>query len=138
MNLSWGDRIIRGRMKFYNLLLVVVMAGCATTSNPDQVFSAWIDKPLDDLIFKVGQPDSSYTQNDGSKVYEFVRTKEVRQKNWGNTFDNLGDLSRASVDPNYVQGEKLPEYKIVEQTCTVRFKVNSLNIIKSYAYSGYC
>lgn len=129
----------RGRgMKFYYTLLVVVMLGCATTQNPDQVFSSWIGKNLDDLIFEVGQPDRTFTLNDGSKVVEYIRTTKVQEKDWENTFANSAELARAAADPTYKEAAKLSEYKTITQTCTVRFKLNDNAIINNYAYSGQC
>lgn len=67
-------------MKYFlkiSLLAVAVlfMQGCATHQNFVNKYNAWVGQDINDLIKKIGYPDSTYVLPNGNKVYVYERSR---------------------------------------------------------------
>ena len=59
-------------------LVVLLVAGCATTGNYEKVLRSWMGNDVNSLIVSWGPPSDVYTMPDGRKAYTWLRVGGTR------------------------------------------------------------
>lgn len=55
------------------VLILLFMASCATSENYAMLLDSWKGMPAGDLIAKMGEPRKIYDNDQGNKIYEYLR-----------------------------------------------------------------
>lgn len=56
-------------------LLLVALAGCATTGGEGTIAQSWMGAPIDDAVRQWGIPQRQHTLTDGSNIYEWSESQ---------------------------------------------------------------
>jgi len=56
-------------------LVLLLMQGCATHENFVKKYDSWVGKDINQLIVKVGYPDSTYVLPNKNTVYVYARSR---------------------------------------------------------------
>ncbi len=139
--------------KILLLISCFLITSCATYKGYRQVCNSWIGMNESGLVNSWGIPNSSYVNNDGSKVIEYVYQKNVaiggytytqpqtiyHQGNvyqrdlYGNT-SNRNSYQYTGTSTAYVQKKTPTTY--IKNTCITRFKIDKSGIIRNWTSQG--
>ncbi len=60
--------------KTFSLLLILLfMAACATSENYVKLLDSWNGRAANDLVAQMGEPGKIYDNEQGNKIYEYLR-----------------------------------------------------------------
>lgn len=128
--------------KLMVLAISVLIAGCATTANYEELHHTWVGDSAVDLVKAWGPPQTSVKQPDGSQVLEYTNHRVMRDSTYNSTElssytsgnNGIGPEPNGSNGPEYASGMNLT--RAIPQDCTARFIVNSQGIITNWSLQG--
>jgi hypothetical protein len=127
----------------------ILFYGCATTANYEKMLDTWVGSGADQLVRSWGPPQNSYTLSDGSKVFEYVSSRNVKR----------GGITYTEQQPTYYSGstsaygssgfgygtfsgtsttmvqKTTPAYN-VNLFCKTIFNIDNNDTIKSWSWEG--
>ncbi len=114
---------------FLLAVAVLFMQGCATHQNFVNKYNAWIGQDINDLIKKIGYPDSTYVLPNGNKVYVYERSRIYSYPSMSLGYGRFG---------GYYGGYGMYSYEpdIVYQTCKLYLETNKKGIIVKWGSRG--
>ena len=137
----------------YKLLLLIttflLQVGCATTANYEKILNTWVGSPVDNLVSSWGPPQGSFELSNGSKVIEYVRSRNVQMGGYSysspQTTYNSGTASAygtggyanatySGTSTTYVQ-KQTPTYNVA-MSCRTRFTISKEGIVKKWSWEG--
>lgn len=110
-------------------LAVLLMQGCATHQNFVNKYNAWVGQNINDLVEKIGYPDSTYVLPNKNKVYVYERSRVY---------------SYPSMGMGYGYGRYYSGYygmfgygtDVVQETCKIYFETDRKDIIVKWGSRG--
>ena len=108
---------------------LLFMKGCATHQNFVNKYNAWVGQNINNLITKIGYPDSTYTlpNKNTVKVYERSTIYSYPTMNMGYFY---GPYHRGYY------GMYGYETEVVQRTCKIYFETNRKDIIVKWGSRG--
>lgn len=108
---------------------VLFMQGCATHQKFLNKYNAWVGQDINDLIKKIGYPDSTYILPNKNRVYVYERSRIY---------------SYPSMNMGYFHGPYHSGYygmygygtEVVHRTCKIYFETNRKDIIVKWGSRG--
>lgn len=132
------------------LLLVLGVAGCATTANYEKILRSWVGVHFDRLVASWGPPQGSFKLSDGGQVLEYTDQRTMQlggytytepqttyQSGSASAYGSRGGYAYGTysgTSTTYVQ-KQTPVYNI-PLTCRTRFTVNPQGIITNWSWEG--
>lgn len=135
--------------KKLSIPILAVLAGCATSANFAKQMDSFVGKPEIAVVSAYGAPDRSYAMQDGSRVIQYtkerqvalpgaVTTRPVRTTTTGNVSMNQGmtqtNGTYSQQSTTYVK-QQGPGTNI-EFSCTMIFTLDSSGTVKSWTSNG--
>lgn len=132
------------------LLLVLAVAGCATTANYEKILRSWVGVHVDRLVASWGPPQGSFKLSDGGQVLEYTDQRTMQLGGYTytepQTTYHSGSASAYGSRGGYAYGtysgrsttyvqKQTPVYNI-PLTCRTRFTVNPQGIITKWSWEG--
>jgi hypothetical protein len=121
-------------MKYFLKITLFAMAflfmqGCATHQNFVNKYNAWVGQDIDDLIQKIGYPDSTYVLPNNNKVYVYERSRIYSYPSMSFGYGGFG---------GYYGGYGMYSYgnDIIQKTCNLYFETNKKGIIVKWGSRG--
>jgi len=110
-------------------MALLFMQGCATHQNFVNKYNAWVGQDIDDLILKIGYPDSTYTLPNNNKVYVYARSRIYSYPSMSFGYGGFG---------GYYGGYGMYSYgtDIIQKTCNLYFETNKKGIIVKWGSRG--
>ncbi|MFC2057719.1 hypothetical protein ACFLR6_02150 [Campylobacterota bacterium] len=110
-------------------IAVLLMQGCATHQNFVNKYNAWVGQDINDLIQKIGYPDSTYTLPNKNKVYVYERSRIYSYPS-----TSMGYW----YGPYHHGGYGMFGYgtDVVQKTCKLYLETNKKGIIIKWGSSG--
>ena len=110
-------------------IAVLLMQGCATHQNFVNKYNAWVGQDINDLIQKIGYPDSTYTLPNKNKVYVYERSRIYSYPS-----TSMGYW----YGPYHHGGYGMFGYgtDVVQKTCKLYLETNKKGIIVKWGSSG--
>jgi len=113
-------------------LLLLLLQGCATNEKFVRKYNALVGQPIDNLVKKVGYPDSTYVLPNTNKVYVYERSRvyttptivPVYAYGYGGYYGGYGMIA-------YPYGGD-----VVQQTCKLFLETNKKGIIVRWGSRG--
>jgi len=111
------------------IVAVLLMQGCATHQNFVNKYNAWVGQDINDLIKKIGYPDSTYMLPNNNKVYVYERS---RVYSYPSTSMGYGYW------PYYHGGYGMIGYgtDVVQKTCKLYLETNKKGTIVKWGSRG--
>lgn len=108
---------------------VLFMQGCATHQNFVNKYNAWVGQDINDLIQKIGYPDSTYILPNKNKVYVYERSRIYSYPSMSMGYGHW---------PYYHGGYGMFGYgtDVVQKTCKLYLETNKKGIIVKWGSSG--
>lgn len=131
------------------VVLLLVLSGCATTANYENILNSWTGSNVDNLVMQWGPPSNSYPLSNGGRVLEYSNQRNIQIGGYTTTVPqttyNSGNadvygtggsayVTYSGSSTTYVQ-ETTPVQNIAMQ-CITRFTVNAQGIITNWAWQG--
>lgn len=104
------------KLKYTIPLIVIILAGCATTEGYRKNVDQWEGQNIANLVKKWGLPDNIISLYDGHEVYVYQNTKLVYHSHYCTNNDCLPNLST--------------------ENCTTWFEINDKNKIDGISFRG--
>lgn len=110
-------------------MAVLFMQGCATHQNFVNKYNAWVGQDINDLIDKIGYPDSTYILPNKNKVYVYERSRIYSYPS-----TSMGYW----YGPYHHGGYGMFGYgtDVVQKTCKLYLETNKKGIIVKWGSSG--
>lgn len=110
-------------------LVILLIQGCATHQNFVNKYNAWVGQNINDLVEKIGYPDSTYILPNKNKVYVYERSRVY---------------SYPSMSMGYGYGRYYGGYygmfgyerDVVQETCKMYFETDRKDIIVKWGSRG--
>ncbi len=110
-------------------LAILLMQGCATHEKFVNKYNAWVGQNINNLIVKIGYPDSTYTLPNKNTVYVYERSRIY---------------SYPSMNMGYFHGPYNSGYygmygygtDVVQKTCKTYFETDRKDIIVKWGSRG--
>ncbi|MDD5611021.1 MAG: hypothetical protein PHH69_05765 [Candidatus Omnitrophica bacterium] len=118
------------KRKVILILLVSLLAGCATQGKYQKKLDTWIDHDMEELISSWGYPDSSFTAPNGNTVYVYTSASSVTTPSQTTYYGQVnpgGTYSGSSLTSGGQQ---------VNFSCKTFFEVNAEKKITRWSYEG--
>ena len=111
------------------IVAVLLMQGCATHQNFVKKYNAWVGQDINDLIQKIGYPDSTYILPNNNKVYVYERSRIYSYPSMSMGYGHW---------PYYHGGYGMFGYgtDVVQKTCKLFLETNKKGIIVKWGSSG--
>ena len=106
-----------------SLIIILLLAGCATSTNYINAMNSWRGSDMESLIKVWGPPDNSYIAPDGNRVYVYHQqgVETVPYSSYGD-----GPMALATMETYSVH-------------CTTWFEINKQKrIVRTYAQGNSC
>jgi hypothetical protein len=132
------------------ILVLLLLAGCATTAGYEKVLNTWVGQSADRLISSWGAPANSTQLSNGGRVLEYSNQRNVQvggytttvpqttyQTGTTNVYGSNGGSAYGNYNgtsTTYVQ-RTTPVQNITMQ-CVTRFTVNAQGTITNWAWQG--
>jgi len=117
---------------------ILILFGCGTIDRKaafENKYNAMIGKNISELIFELGLPDGVITLQDGHKIYEFSRGREVKTPTYSTpshtTYNAVGNSVYATTTPGITTGGGFRKY-----WCVGRVETDEKEIILRWNYEG--
>jgi len=115
-------------MKYF-FMAVLLMQGCATHQKFVTKYNAWVGQDINDLVQKIGYPDSTYILSNKNKVYVYERSRIYSYPSMSMGYGGYG---------GHYGGYGMFGYgtDVVQQTCKTYFETNKKGIIVKWGSRG--
>lgn len=132
------------KIKFTALLIVlIVISGCATTENYENILATWIGNSESQLVSKWGPPKTVYQESSNSKIFTYSRDRNVQLGGYqvstpvttrtnGNIYGDV-NASYNSTSTTYVQSTT--PIQNISMNCTTRFTITN-GYVKYWSWEG--
>ncbi len=111
------------------IVLLVFLAGCATTGKYEEILNSWVGADVNQLVNSWGYPDGSFEAPNGNKVYVYGSSGSYRMPTQTNTTYN--------VIGNTVYGNSVTTGgQTLNFWCKTYFEVNESNRIVTWRWEG--
>ncbi len=121
-------------MKYFLRISLLTMAvlfvqGCATHQNFVNKYNAWVGQDINDLIQKIGYPDSTYILPNKNKVYVYERSRIYSYPSMSMGYGGYG---------GHYGGYGMFGYgtDVVQETCKLYFETDRKSIIVKWGSRG--
>ncbi len=108
---------------------LLFMQGCATHQNFVNKYNAWVGQDINDLIKKIGYPDTTYILPNKNKVYVYERSRIYSYPSMSMGYGHW---------PYYHGGYGMFGYgtDVVQRTCKLYLETNKHGIIVQWGSRG--
>jgi len=111
------------------IMAILLMQGCATHQNFVNKYSSWVGQDINQLVKKIGYPDSTYVLPNKNKVYVYERSRVY----------SYPSMSMGYGYGRYYYGNYgMFSYgnDVVQETCKLYLETNKKGIIVKWGSRG--
>lgn len=110
-------------------MAVLFIQGCATHQNFVNKYNAWVGQDINDLIQKIGYPDSTYVLPNKNKVYVYERSRIYSYPTMSMGYGGFGGYHAGYYGIGYGTD-------VVHKTCKLFLETNKKGIIVKWGSQG--
>lgn len=125
-------KLILGLVSLIGMLL---LSGCATTKNYQQVMNEWQGAKAQDLVRVWGNPDSAVKLPNGNTTYMYYRQQQFTTPS-SNAAPTFGPFGTTRYSGGFAGMYGAGYGQTVSLYCRTLFEINSQGIIVSTQYHG--